>query len=57
MAPTDIPQRSVGAVAILVPDYQETIEYFVGTLGFPSAATVVESVAKQLGPMAGGGPV
>ena len=25
---------SVGAVAILVPDYQEAIEYFVGTLGF-----------------------
>ncbi len=27
-------QRSVGAVAILVPDYREAIEYFVGTLGF-----------------------
>ena len=34
MAATDIPRRSVGAVALLVPDYQEAIEYFVGTLGF-----------------------
>ncbi len=34
MPATDIPRRSVGAVAILVPDYQEAIEYFVGTLGF-----------------------
>ena len=34
MTETDIPQRSVGAVAILVPDYQEAIDYFAGTLGF-----------------------
>ena len=27
-------QRSVGAVTILVPEYQEAIEYFVETLGF-----------------------
>ena len=26
--------RSVSAVTILVPDYQEAIDYFVGTLGF-----------------------
>ena len=31
---THIPKRSVGAVTILVPDYQEAIDYFVGTLGF-----------------------
>ena len=34
MAETGIPRRSVGAVTILVPDYQEAIDYFVGTLGF-----------------------
>ena len=34
MACARIPKRSVGAVAILVPDYQEAIEYFVDTLGF-----------------------
>ena len=34
MTDTDIPQRSVGAVTIMVPDYQEAIDYFVGTLGF-----------------------
>ena len=34
MTETDFPQRSVGAVAISVPDYQEAIDYFVGTLGF-----------------------
>ena len=34
MTGTDIPRRSVGAVTILVPDYQEAIDYFVGTLGF-----------------------
>ena len=34
MTDTHIPQRSVGAVTILVPDYQEAIDYFVGTLGF-----------------------
>ena len=34
MTETDIPRRSVGAVTILVPDYQEAIDYFVGTLGF-----------------------
>ena len=27
-------RRSVGAVTILVPDYQEAIDHFVGTLGF-----------------------
>ena len=34
MAASDIPQRSIGAVALLVPDYREAIEYFVDTLGF-----------------------
>ena len=34
MARPHLPRRSFGAVAILVPDYQEAIEYFVGTLGF-----------------------
>ena len=34
MTETDIPRRSVGAVAILVPDYQEAIDHYVGTLGF-----------------------
>ena len=34
MTGTDIPRRSVGAVTVLVPDYQEAIDYFVGTLGF-----------------------
>ena len=34
MAETGIPRRSVGAVTILVPDYEEAIDYFVGTLGF-----------------------
>ena len=34
MTEVDIPRRSIGAVAILVPDYQEAIDYFVGTLGF-----------------------
>ena len=34
MARAHIPRRSVGAVAILVPDYQEAIDYFVGVLGF-----------------------
>ena len=34
MTESDIPQRSIGAVTILVPDYQEAIDYFVGTLGF-----------------------
>ena len=34
MTETDKSRRSVGAVAILVPDYQEAIDYFVGTLGF-----------------------
>ena len=29
-----MPRRSVGAVTILVPDYREAIDYFVGTLGF-----------------------
>ena len=29
-----MPRRSVGAVTILVPDYEEAIDYFVGTLGF-----------------------
>ena len=34
MTGTDNPRRSVGAVTILVPDYDEAIDYFVGTLGF-----------------------
>ena len=34
MTETDNPRRSVGAVTILVPDYDEAIDYFVGTLGF-----------------------
>ncbi|MDD9990754.1 MAG: VOC family protein [Rhodospirillales bacterium] len=34
MTETDIPRRSIGAVTVLVPDYQEAIDYFVGTLGF-----------------------
>ena len=34
MTETDMPRRSVGAVTILVPDYREAIDYFVGTLGF-----------------------
>ena len=34
MTETGKNQRSVGAVAILVPDYQEAIDYFVDTLGF-----------------------
>ena len=34
MARAHTPQRSIGAVAILVPDYQEAIDYFTGTLGF-----------------------
>ena len=34
MTETDIPRRSVGAVTILVPDYGEAIDHYVGTLGF-----------------------
>ncbi len=34
MTETGRHQRSVGAVTILVPDYQEAIDYFVGALGF-----------------------
>ena len=34
MTETATPDRSVAAVTILVPDYQEAIDYFVGTLGF-----------------------
>ena len=34
MAGVQIPQRSLGAVALLVPDYQEAIDYFVDKLGF-----------------------
>ena len=34
MAASDVPQRSVGAVTVLVPDYDEAIDYFVETLGF-----------------------
>ena len=34
MARVHISQRSLGAVALLVPDYQEAIDYFVDTLGF-----------------------
>ena len=41
MARIHIPQRSLGAVALLVPDYQEAIDYFVDTLGF----TLVEDTA------------
>ena len=45
MAATDVPQRSLGAVAILVPDYAEAIDYFVGTLGF----TLVEDTRLSEG--------
>ncbi len=34
MAESGVPQRSVGAVTVLVPDYDEAIDYFVNTLGF-----------------------
>ncbi len=34
MTETDIPRRSVRAVTVLVPDYQEAIDYYAGTLGF-----------------------
>ena len=34
MKDSESPHRSVGAVTILVPDYDEAIDYFVGTLGF-----------------------
>ena len=34
MTENHIAQRSVGAVTILIPDYQEAIDYLVGTLGF-----------------------
>ena len=34
MAETGKHRRSIGAVAILVPDYREAIDYYVGTLGF-----------------------
>ena len=34
MTESDEAQRSVGAVTVLVPDYDEAIEYFVNTLGF-----------------------
>ena len=34
MKDSESPHRSVGAVTILVPDYEEAIDYFVGTLGF-----------------------
>ena len=34
MVETGRHRRSVGAVAILVPDYREAIDYYVGTLGF-----------------------
>ena len=34
MAEIDIPRRSVGAVTILVPDYEGAIDYYVNTLGF-----------------------
>ena len=34
MSEADIRQRSVGAVTVLVSDYQEAIDYFVDTLGF-----------------------
>ena len=34
MTENHIAQRSVGAVTILIPNYQEAIDHFVGTLGF-----------------------
>lgn len=34
MAETGKHRRSIGAVAILVPDYREAIDYYVGKLGF-----------------------
>ena len=34
MAETGKHRRSIGAVAVLVPDYREAIDYYVGTLGF-----------------------
>ena len=34
MTESEIPHRSVGAVTVLVPDYDEAIDYFVGTLDF-----------------------
>ena len=34
MTESDVPKRSVGAVTVLVPDYDEAIDYFVNTLGF-----------------------
>ncbi len=45
MTETVIPRRSVGAVTLLVPDYQEAIDYFVGTLGF----TLVEDTRLSEG--------
>ena len=45
MTGTVIPRRSVGAVTILVPDYQEAIDYFVCTLGF----TLVEDTRLSEG--------
>ena len=45
MSATEIPRRSVGAVALLVPDYQEAIDYFVGTLGF----TLIEDTRHSEG--------
>ena len=42
---TDIPRRSVGAVALLVRDCQEAIDYFVGTLGF----TLIEDTTLSEG--------
>ncbi|MDE0698690.1 MAG: VOC family protein [Boseongicola sp.] len=41
----DIPRRSVGAVALLVRDCQEAIDYFVGTLGF----TLIEDTTLSEG--------
>ena len=34
MTESGVPHRSVGAVTVLVPDYDEAIDYFVNTLGF-----------------------
>ena len=45
MKETDNPRRSVGAVTILVPDYDEAIDYFVGTLGF----TLIEDTSLSEG--------
>ena len=47
MVKADIPQRSVGAVTILVPDYDEAIDYYVSTLGFALIADTRLSSEKR----------